>query len=59
VPLKGAQVEALLDGEESLAQAFIRGDIKPVGATGALVGLVELFEDEKFRTEFAGLVRGH
>jgi len=59
VPLKGAQVDSLLSGSQSLAQSFIRGDIKPVGATGALVGLVELFEDEQFMTEFSGLVQGH
>ncbi|MEM9131637.1 MAG: SCP2 sterol-binding domain-containing protein [Actinomycetota bacterium] len=56
VPLTGAQLTALIDGSESLAQAFMRGDIKPEGSTGHLLPLVELFEDVSFRQRFAALV---
>lgn len=53
VPVTGAQLTALVAGETSLAQDFMRGDVKPVGATGPLLALVELFEDEGFRRELA------
>lgn len=56
VPLTGAQLTALIDGSESLAQAFMRGDVKPEGSTGHLLPLVELFEDASFRQRFAALV---
>ena len=49
IPVTGSQLEAILSGEESLAQAFMRGDVKPEGATGALLAAVELFEDAEFR----------
>ncbi|MEM8922303.1 MAG: SCP2 sterol-binding domain-containing protein [Actinomycetota bacterium] len=55
VPVTGKQLTALLDGEESLAQAFMRGDVKPEGATGPLLALVELFEDATFREQLAAL----
>jgi len=56
VPFKKAQLEAVVQGEQSLAQEFIRGDIKPEGSTGAFASAVELFEDELFRSRFAALV---
>ena len=55
VPVTAKQLAALMEGSESLAQAYIRGDIKPEGATGPLLALVELFEDETFRSRLAGL----
>ncbi len=54
VPLTGAQLEAVFSGSESLAQAFMRGDVKPEGSTGALLALVELVEDVSFRQRLAG-----
>ncbi len=56
VPVTGAQLAALIDGSESLAQAFMRGDVKPEGSTGHLLPLVALFEDASFRQRFAALV---
>jgi putative sterol carrier protein len=53
VPLTGPQLQAILDGSMSMAQAFMRGDIKPEGATGALLALIELFEDDDFRRRLA------
>ncbi|MEM7340661.1 MAG: hypothetical protein AAF467_18540 [Actinomycetota bacterium] len=53
VPVTAAQLDAIVAGETSLAQDFMRGDVKPVGATGPLLALVELFEDEAFRRELA------
>ncbi len=48
IPVTGSQLEALVSGQESLAQAFMRGDVKPEGSTGPLLAAVELFEDERF-----------
>ena len=56
VPLTAKQLAAIVEGSESLAQAFMRGDVKPEGATGHLLPLVELFEDASFRQRFAALV---
>ncbi len=56
VPLTAKQLTALLAGDESLAQAFMRGDIKPEGATGPLLAAVELFEDVEFRRRLAALL---
>ena len=53
VPVTAKQLAALMDGSESMAQAFIRGDIKPEGATGPLVALIELFEDPCFKQRLA------
>ncbi|MEL7156123.1 MAG: SCP2 sterol-binding domain-containing protein [Actinomycetota bacterium] len=55
VPLTAKQLSALIEGSESLAQAFMRGDVKPEGATGHLLPLVELFEDVSFRQRLAAL----
>jgi hypothetical protein len=49
IPLSAEQLGSILDGSESLAQAFMRGDVKPEGSTGALLAAVELFEDPTFR----------
>jgi putative sterol carrier protein len=53
VPLSGAQLAAILDGSVSMAQAFMKGDLKPEGATGPLLALIELFEDDEFRKRLA------
>ena len=53
VPLTGAQLSALVDGSLSMAQAFMKGDLKPEGATGPLLALIELFEDGEFRRQLA------
>lgn len=45
VPLSAEQVDAIAAGELSLAVAYMRGDIKPVGSTGALAVLIEVVED--------------
>ncbi len=50
VPMTGRQLEEFLDGSSSLARAYMMGDVKPVGATGALLALVELFESDGFRS---------
>lgn len=56
VPVTAKQLAAMIEGDESLAQAFMRGDIKPVGATGPLLAAVELFEDKAFRERLAALL---
>lgn len=53
VPLTGPQLSAFLDGSVSMAQAFMKGDLKPEGATGPLLALIELFEDSDFRQQLA------
>lgn len=49
VPVTSAQLASFIDGTESVAQAYMRGDLKPVGSTGALLAFVELFENPTFR----------
>ena len=44
IPITGEQLQAFLSGEESMAEAYIRGDLKPVGSTGLFLSLVELVE---------------
>lgn len=56
VPVTAAQLAAIVAGEESLAQAFMRGDVKPEGATGPLLAVVELFEDPEFRSRLGALL---
>lgn len=58
IPTTVEQLSALIDGSESLAQAYMRGDIKPVGSTGALLALVELFECDEFRQHLPPLAAG-
>jgi len=58
VPLTGPQLSALLDGSVSMAQAFMTGDLKPEGATGPLLALIELFEDGDFRHQLATSAAG-
>ena len=58
VPLTVGQCRDIVVGTESLAQGFMRGDIKPEGATGPLLALIELFEDAGFRQHLAGSIGG-
>jgi len=44
IPFTEEQLHSILTGDESLAQAYIRGDVKPVGSTGAFIAFVELAE---------------
>ena len=44
IPVTEEQLVDYLSGSESMAQAYIRGDIKPVGSTGPLLALIELVE---------------
>ena len=45
VPLSASQAEAVATGELSLAVAYMRGDVKPVGSSGALAVFLEVVED--------------
>ncbi|MDH3684146.1 MAG: SCP2 sterol-binding domain-containing protein [Acidimicrobiia bacterium] len=56
IPVTQSQLDAIVGGDESLAQAFMRGDVKPEGATGSLIAAVELFEDEEFRRKLIELL---
>lgn len=53
VPTTAAQLADFVNGSESVARAYMQGDLKPVGATGAFLPLVELFEDAGFRQALA------
>ncbi len=44
VPFTAAQLNDLLAGRESLATSYVKGDVKPDGAIGGFLSLVELFE---------------
>lgn len=54
VPVTAAQLQAMAEGSASMAQAFMRGDLKPEGSTRALLALIELFEDPSFRQGLVG-----
>lgn len=56
VPVTADQLSAIIDGSQSLAQSFMRGDVKPEGATGPLLALIELFEDADFRHRLAAAI---
>ena len=45
LPLTPEQLDAVAFGELSLAVAYMRGDVKPVGPSGALAVLLEVVED--------------
>lgn len=47
IPLTESQLEALVAGRLSLARAYMRGDIKPVGSSGAILVAAEVFEDDR------------
>ena len=49
VPTTTDQLAAFTDGSESFARSYMMGDVKPVGSTGALLAIVQLFEDPDFR----------
>lgn len=48
IPVTAAQLASFCDGSESMSKAFMRGDLKPVGSTGALLPLFALFDDPAF-----------
>lgn len=49
IPVTAAQLGSFCDGSESMSRAFMRGDLKPVGAIGALLPVFALFDDAAFR----------
>ncbi len=53
IPVTAAQLASFCDGSESMSKAFMRGDLKPVGATGALLPVFALFDDPAFREALA------
>lgn len=53
IPVTANQLASFSDGSESVAQAYMRGDLKPVGSTGALLAFVELFENPAFRANLS------
>ena len=54
VPLTAEQVQAFGGGEVSLAVAYMRGDVKPVGSTGALAVFIEVVDDPATWAALAG-----
>ncbi len=45
IPVTKDQLASFVDGSVSLAEAYMRGDCKPVGATGPLLVFVEMMEN--------------
>ena len=58
VPLTSRQLASFLAGDDSLARAYMRGDVKPVGSSGALLAVVEVLEDDEVRARLAASGRG-
>lgn len=44
IPIPGAQMEAWASGELKLTVAYMKGDVKPVGSTGALLAALEVLD---------------
>lgn len=44
IPFSDDQLRGYLSGDESIAKAYIRGDVKPVGSSGPWLSFVELVE---------------
>ncbi len=53
IPVTAEQLTDFVDGRESMSRAFMRGDLKPVGSTGALLPVLALFDDPAFREALA------
>lgn len=53
VPVTTAQLDDYTTGVASMATDYMRGDVKPVGSTGAFLALLELFENPAFRAALA------
>ena len=47
------QFEAWATGELSLSVAYMQGDVKPVGSTGALLAALEVLDDPDVRAALA------
>ncbi len=50
IPFSEDQLRGYLTGEDSIARAYIRGDVKPVGSTGPWLSFVELVESGSLRS---------
>jgi hypothetical protein len=48
IPVTAEQLAGFEAGTESMAKSFMRGDLKPVGSTGALLAVLALFDDPDF-----------
>ena len=53
LPVTADQLAGFVAGDESMSQAYMRGDVKPVGSTGALLPVLALFDDPQFRAALA------
>ncbi len=53
IPVTAAQLDDFVAGSDSMTQAYMRGDLKPVGSTGALLPMLALFDDEGFRANLS------
>ncbi|MEM9565876.1 MAG: SCP2 sterol-binding domain-containing protein [Actinomycetota bacterium] len=53
IPVTSDQLDGFVAGSESMTQAYMRGDLKPVGSTGALLPVLALFDDEGFRASLS------
>lgn len=44
IPISGPQMEQWTHGELNLTVAYMKGDVKPVGSTGALLAALEVLD---------------
>jgi len=51
VPSTVEQLRAYGNRTRSIAEDYMRGDIKPVGSIGAFLALVELFENDELKLD--------
>lgn len=57
IPVTKAQLDGWISGELRFSTAFMRGDLKPVGATGPLVAALEVLDDPAVREGVAQRLR--
>jgi hypothetical protein len=50
IPLTKKQLQAWADGTLSLSVAYMKGDVKPVGASGPLLAALELLDADEVRS---------
>ena len=50
IPFTERQLKGYVSGDDSIAQAYVRGDVKPVGSSGPWLAFVELVESGALAT---------
>lgn len=58
VPFTGKQLDAWANGEIDCSAAYMKGDLKPEGSTGALLAALDLLADSEVRERLRATLAG-